>query len=508
NVDFIKKIGGKDVLIDQNIRNFIIILVNKDAFKATKKGFLDIIGFDTVHKLIEDQVEGSVPMMAITAMDDNRRVRIPFVIVSSHADSDHFVDIFEAIGEYVAENNEYVSSYDDWKEKVTVMIDDGSPETLALLILGINFVLCSFHVIKAIKEWIRRKCNHSKHNIPPEEFGKVLGFVYRMLHATSVANFLEVYAELKEKYPDFVEAYFYDTWIKPQHRDVSEVQHFMYWFLAARRNGSGAWYTNNNNESAFRKYTTKRGVYKKKRIDIGVTFAVELVQDEYFESALSGLRHKNSKSERLIISRFKTAEKLALESYFVDIPNLVVDVPSTTEKDLGYHVHLRTLTCGCADCVRSGKLCARKIAAMLVLAKSLDPPMSINSDVIQFSSDICKKLFPNLTDLVLPELTFATQNPWYKTRGQVEPEERRQADLALIATIKPGPPRKRVHSAYRNNSNPFKQHAVPEDLVILPPTIGLEQQNQQTQQHWDDDELGGAESFFDDNIPPTFSAAG
>lgn len=68
--EYIPIINGQDVL-QQSPSNFMLVLVNKVMIEKTCRGLLDVIGFDAIHKLIKDRVEGAIPIMACTAMDEH-----------------------------------------------------------------------------------------------------------------------------------------------------------------------------------------------------------------------------------------------------------------------------------------------------------------------------------------------------------------------------------------------------------------------------------------------------
>lgn len=73
----------------------MLVLVNKYTLLKTCRGALDILGFDAIHKIIEDHIEGAIPIMAITVMDDFRKCHVPFVCLSSHTDANHFVPMLK-----------------------------------------------------------------------------------------------------------------------------------------------------------------------------------------------------------------------------------------------------------------------------------------------------------------------------------------------------------------------------------------------------------------------------
>lgn len=60
----------------------MLVLVNKYTLLKTCRGALDILGFDAIHKIIEDHIEGAIPIMA-------------FVCLSSHTDANHFVPMLK-----------------------------------------------------------------------------------------------------------------------------------------------------------------------------------------------------------------------------------------------------------------------------------------------------------------------------------------------------------------------------------------------------------------------------
>lgn len=60
------------------------------------------MGFDAIHKIIENHVEGAILIMTTTIMDEYHRSHVPFVCIFSHADSKHFMPMLKAIGNYVA----------------------------------------------------------------------------------------------------------------------------------------------------------------------------------------------------------------------------------------------------------------------------------------------------------------------------------------------------------------------------------------------------------------------
>jgi hypothetical protein len=49
------------------------------------------------------------------------------------------------------------------------MIDDGAAETKTFTDLGIRFIICAFHFLKAIMGWIDKSDNKNQHMIANED---------------------------------------------------------------------------------------------------------------------------------------------------------------------------------------------------------------------------------------------------------------------------------------------------------------------------------------------------
>ncbi len=284
--EFLPQIGGRDVLLEQSTKDFSFVIVNKRLFNLCKRGLHDVIGFDAIHKLIEDRVEGAIPLHGLTAMDEHRQSRVPFVCMTSHADSERYVPMLRAIGEYIVKNGGVVASYDEWKERITFMVDDGSAETKTLTLLGLDYVLCAFHVLKAITTWTDRTSNHTRHNVPIVRFKELKGIIYRMLTCTTEASYWKLYDELERKFPDFVSEYFANTWHLPKHGE--EHYFFFHWTSIKRRNCYNLWWVNNNAENVYKNWTERKGARKCKRIDTGIEFAISLVKEATYSYTVNG----------------------------------------------------------------------------------------------------------------------------------------------------------------------------------------------------------------------------
>jgi len=133
-----------------NLNDFTLVLINKEVAYECRHGYMDIMGFDAIHKLIEDRTQGPIAMHGITVMNDARKCRVPFICMTSHADAAHYVPMIKAIGEWL-DLERLVESYETWRNRVTFMIDDGSTETLAIFRLCIRYVICAFHFLKVVQ---------------------------------------------------------------------------------------------------------------------------------------------------------------------------------------------------------------------------------------------------------------------------------------------------------------------------------------------------------------------
>jgi hypothetical protein len=208
------------------------------------------MSFDAIHKLVEDQIYGSIAMHDITVMDDDRNCCVPFICCTSKPDSAHYTEIISAIGHYLVQQK-IVSDYETWKCIVTFMIDDGSAKTKTFTNLNIRFIICAFHLLKAMFNWIDKSSNKNRHQIPETELGKVKGKIYSMLTSVTEEQYLKHYEKLETIYPIFVDVYFRSEWHQPKHG--SDVPFYFHWTSIRRRNCYGLWYTNNLLENVYRK---------------------------------------------------------------------------------------------------------------------------------------------------------------------------------------------------------------------------------------------------------------
>lgn len=94
---------------------------------------------------------------------------------------------------------------------MTLMIDDGSPETSTMVQLGLHYIVCVFHVLKAMFAWIDGKKNESRHCIPEEKYNRVKGLLYCMLTSHTKEHYLQYYQELCDEFPNYANNYFMKT---------------------------------------------------------------------------------------------------------------------------------------------------------------------------------------------------------------------------------------------------------------------------------------------------------
>jgi len=187
------------------------------------------------------------------------------------------------------------------------MIDDGKAETLSMTKLSLRFVLCAFHVLKALFKWIENSKNASKHDLSPDKYPHVKRLLYSMLTSQTKDCYLKYYEKLQFEFPKYVKNYFNPTWHEPQHPAEDNKPHYYHWTSIQRHNCIN--------------WTKRRGLMKCKRIDVGLNFCITLFEDKSYCDHVEGHTSKKSKTERDIIKRFQVGKSLSEKAYFVDSTN-------------------------------------------------------------------------------------------------------------------------------------------------------------------------------------------
>lgn len=141
-----------------------------------------------------------------------------------------------------------------------------------------------------------------------------------------------------------------------------------------------------------------------------------LLNDSTHHENIAGRRsQRKTKTEIDIQKRFETGGELAEKAYFIDKESLIVGVSSSREGVENHRVDMQYMHCSCEDCLYHGKLCDRKFVAMILLACTIEVPISINDiEPMQFATNVFKFLFPTTPDDDLSMVTFVTTNPWYQ----------------------------------------------------------------------------------------------
>jgi len=120
------------------------------------------------------------------------------------------------------------------------MIDKGSAELRFMEATNQLFVLCKFHIIKALKEWF-------KSNVPNEQKAALcLKYVYQLYNCTKEDLYMKLYSKMKEdsNVPSTFLNYF-DSYWHTNSMGVYKDKFYMHWTGILRESNFGSWGTDN-----------------------------------------------------------------------------------------------------------------------------------------------------------------------------------------------------------------------------------------------------------------------
>jgi len=202
DVRVIKKVG-LDSVENMTETNFTFILYSETALKRCKDNLSHIAGWDALWKFASmsnlKKRDGKIPLSAWTSLDGNNRPTVVFLVISD--DYNHRI-ITTAVRAIRAELIE--KKYIDNFKKLSVMIDDGAAEKKAFSNLSLNWLLCKFHMMKAINGWIEEQNKKGALvSYSTDDIANLKGLIYRMYACKEESKYCRLYQHMSETYPEF-----------------------------------------------------------------------------------------------------------------------------------------------------------------------------------------------------------------------------------------------------------------------------------------------------------------
>lgn len=183
-VDVIPVVGAQSVFTMQP-SDFIYILVNTEMLELCRTGIRDVVCFDLIYKVVEEQTVGKISMQGVACMDDRGMCRVPFAMFTSKANAEL---AFQGIAKYLSEKG-LVVSMEAWFNEVIVLCDDGEDVHQSW-----NHI-CSLRIsLPQSCDWLDR--HKIEHRCTEEQVADLKDIVNEMLAVTLNERYWILYSEL------------------------------------------------------------------------------------------------------------------------------------------------------------------------------------------------------------------------------------------------------------------------------------------------------------------------
>lgn len=312
------------------------------------------------------------PTVLITFIDQHRITQIAFIIMMSGYEGEDLTNALFEVEKVLTKLYEI----EDWEP--IFMIDDGSTEKCALSLIGYQFIICKFHLIRA---WSRKL--RSLRDISPDTCEMIMSKLYELYNSRTDKEYNDRFEMFQQtsSIPDEFLTYFLDTWhLKKFYRK---------WTCIERQSCYADWATNNATESVFRRMQGIMGK-KERRMNKYVSSMIQLLETEKYHLAL--IRYKND-TEKEAEARLEDGKK------FVPVPvdgsDTLFNVKSS-QCTHPYQCDLFDMCCNCFDFFYNCRPCKHLYSCMIYYLKKMNIHLPPDSPWSHYINAVFLRLhFPN-----------------------------------------------------------------------------------------------------------------
>lgn len=334
----------KDAFEQATHNNFLLAVTSVALLDLGKQAACRVCGFDGVFKLCTDKY----PIYILTTVLKNFQcVPLAFFIMETNT-SEHLATGLKWFQELLLQQYNI-----DWNP--LIMIDDGAAERSACIQANLTYILCWFHVKKAMLKRIRSDIDAGKAIF-------IFSIIDKMACAKNEATYNKYYLELRnatyKQYPSFLN-YFINTW------------HFQYphWTMIIRYSSDGLDNTNNYTERSIKELEAVYGKHGCIRMDDLVDAIIGFIGHKLILLRQVPRKCKTvvQMQENLVLAKQMTIDwsKLCCNAEYTQF-----SVPSSNPlNEVTYTVCLVQETCECLSYYTTHHVCKHLYFCMLQYCK-------------------------------------------------------------------------------------------------------------------------------------------